>query len=160
MWDSENHKKIGPTVHLQDKRQRRGRSVHGVSLAKGTKQHGSLHLFYTLCNVRLEGEGGDIDSNYVEDDPPQAITCKSCLGLLAREELARLKYLARERARWAAATAVGVLVDHFDTLDLEAVYGQYAEPEDRAALSEALRQQIAKLRHSADRRRFANADDH
>lgn len=143
-----------PTVRMQDKHGHRGRSVHGVPLAKGTKQDGGLHLFYTLCNIRLDGEGGDKESNYVENDPPAAITCKRCLAQLARDVQVRLKYLARERARRAAAIAAGVLAAHFETLDLDEEYARHPNPEDIAALREAIETQLAKLRRMAEGRRL------
>jgi len=143
-----------PTVRMQDKNGRPGRSVHGVPLAKGTKQDGGLHLFYTLCNVRLEGEGGDEESNYVEDNQPTHITCKRCQAQLAREAQARLGYLARERARRAVTRAARMLVAHFETLDVDAECESQPDPEEGVALREAAEAQVARLRRLAEGRRL------
>jgi hypothetical protein len=153
MWRTWKDTGITPTVRLQDNRQHRGRRVHGVMGATGCKQDGSLHLFYTLCNVRLQGAGGDHASNYVEHDEPAPITCKRCLALLAREEQTRLKFQARERAHRAAAAAAADLVAHCEALDIEAQCTAYTTPEDRQAYREAVATHIANLRRLvADRR--------
>jgi hypothetical protein len=143
-----------PTVRLQDRHHHQGRRIHGVSGAKGSKQDGSLHMFYTLCNHRLEGAGGDQDSNYAEDDEPNPITCKRCQAVLARWAESRDKFLARERERRAATTAACELVAWFETLDVDEVCGRYEHPDDRVALREALGRETAKLRRFTQGRRL------
>lgn len=146
MWRTWKDTGITPTVRLQDNRQHRGRRVHGVMGATGCKQDGSLHLFYTLCNVRLQGAGGDQQSNYVEHDEPAPITCKRCLALLAREESARSIFRAEARARHASALAATDLVAHCEALDIEALCAGFAAPEDREAYREAIATHIDNLR--------------
>jgi len=136
------------TVRLQDRHHRRSWRVHGVSGAERGKRDGSLHLFYTLCDYRLEGAGDD-ESNYAEDHAPAPITCKRCQAVLARWANTHAMLLARDRARRAATTAAGELIAYCEQLDLDAVCARYAHPEDRAALRAALEREIEKIRRFA-----------
>jgi hypothetical protein len=89
--------------------------------AAGAKQDDGLHFGNTLPDFGL-GSGGD--------DGYDNLT-------------------AHERARRAATTAAYELLQHFEALDLNEVCAHEADPEERAAVRQALEQEIAKLRRHA-----------
>jgi len=141
-----------PTVRTLGKNHRRGRCVHGVEGAAGTKDRGDLHMAYTLCNIRLRGKGDHEDRNYVEDDEPQPITCKHCLVALAHQQKRRRIWAERALAERLDTTAAYLLVAHLDTLDLDALCAP-AAPQHRQALRAAMLPYIDRIRgYSAGRR--------
>ena len=137
-----------PTVRTLGKNHRRGRCVHGVEGAAGTKDRGDLHMAYTLCNIQLRGKGDDEDRNYVEDDEPQPITCKHCLGVLARQEQRRRLWAERALAQRLDTTAAYLLVAHLDALCAP------APPPHRPALRAAMLPYIDRIRRYGTGRRL------
>ena len=122
--------------------------MHGVDGAAGTKHDGDLHMAYTLCNIQLRGKGDDEDRNYVEDDEPQPITCKHCLGVLARQEQRRRLWAERALAQRLDTTAAYLLVAHLDALCAP------APPPHRPALRAAMLPYIDRIRRYGTGRRL------